>query len=123
MKPDLVETLLRNGRPEARPEFRDDLERRLFGRQAPGRRPWALPRPALAATAAAGALAAAVLGLSLAGTGPLAGSEPGPEATGNCRTVTVTKRERVPYVARSAGGEPRIAYRYEPRRRQVKRCP
>ena len=123
MEPDLVELLLRESRPQARPGFERELERRLFDPPARGRRLRRLPHPALAGAATAVALAAAVLGLSLAGAGPLGDSDSGVEATSKCRTVTVVKSERVPYVARSTAGEPSIAYRYERRPRQVKRCP
>jgi len=123
VEPDLVEVLLRKSRPEARAGFKQELEEQLLPRRRPVRWLRRLPRPALVGAATATAMATAVLGLSLAGTGPLAGSESGVEATSNCRTVTVTERERVPYLARTAGGEPKIAFRYEKRRRQVKRCP
>ena len=118
MEADRVEALLRNSRPEPRPGFREALGEELF----PQSRPRRLPRPLVAAGATATALAAGVLAMSLAGTGPLAGSDGGVRATDDCRTVTVTKRLRVPYLVES-GGETRIAYRYERKRRQVRRCP
>ncbi len=120
---DLVEVLLRNSRPEVRPDFQDEVEERLFSAPRPVRWMPRLPRPALVAAATTTAMAAGVLGLSLAGSGPLSGSDAGVEATSNCQLVEVTKRERVPYLARSADGRPRIAHRYENRQRQVKRCP
>ncbi len=123
MDRDLVEVLLRNSRPEVRPDFHDALEEKLFQARRPALRMPRLPCPVLVAAAAASAMVAGVLGLSLAGSGPLSGSDAGVEATSNCKLVKVTKRERVPYLARSADGEPRIALRYEKRQRQVKRCP
>ena len=123
MDRDLVEVLLRNSRPEARPGFKDELEEKLLpARRSVSRLP-RLPRPIVVAAATTIAMAAGVLGLSLTGSGPLGGSDAGVEATTNCRYVKVTKRERVPYLARSTDGEPRIAFRYERRQRQVKRCP
>ncbi|MEJ7788650.1 MAG: hypothetical protein WKF29_02090 [Thermoleophilaceae bacterium] len=123
MDHDLVEVLLRNSRPEVRADFHDELEEKLF--PAPRRLGWMprLPRPALVAAATTAAMAACVLGLSLAGSGPLSGSDAGVKATSNCKLVEVTRRERVPYLARSADGQPRIAFRIENRQRQVKRCP
>ncbi len=123
MDRDLVEVLLRNSRPEVRPDFHDELEDNLFRAPRPVRWMPRLPRPALVAAATTAALAAGVVGLSLAGSGPLSGSDTGVEATSNCKSVEVTKRERVPYLARSTDGQPRIAFRYENRQRQVKRCP
>ena len=123
MDRDLVEVLLRNSRPELRADFHEELEEKLFPAPRPSRWIPRLPRPVVVAAATTTAIAAGVLGLSLTGSGPLSGSDAGVEATTNCKFVTVTKRERVPYLARSAAGEPRIAYRYEQRRRQVKRCP
>lgn len=117
-----METLLRNSRPEPRPGFDDELERKLFAARS-ARWPSRLPRPFLVAAATTTAVLAGVLGLSLAGSGPLSGSDAGVQATTNCSLVTVTKRTRVPYIARSADGELRIAYRYEKRKRQVRRCP
>lgn len=121
MEPDLVELLLRESRPEPRPGLERELEQRLF--DAPPRRLRLVPRPVLVGAATAAALAAAVLGLSLAGAGPLGGSDGGVEATSNCKTVTVTERERVPYIVESKGKPPSIEYRIETRSRQVKRCP
>ena len=116
MEADRAEALLRGSRPEPRPGFREELEAELF----PARR---RPRPLLVAAATAAAMAAGVLAISLAGAGPLADSDGGVEATTNCRTVTVTRRERVPYVVRSRDGRTRIAFRHERRQRQVRRCP
>ncbi len=119
MEDDRVEELLRGSRPEPRPQFREQLARELFA-AAPAPK---LRRPLLVAGATVTAMAAGVLALSLAGAGPLAGSDGGVEATTTCRDVTVTRRERVPYVVRSATGRTRIAYRYERKPRQVRRCP
>lgn len=119
MEADRVEALLRQSRPEPRAGFRDELARELFDQGRSTR----VPRPLLVAAATVTAVATAVLGMSLAGVGPLAGSDGGVEATDNCRTVTVVRRERVPYVTRSRSGETRIAYRSERKRRQVRRCP
>ncbi len=119
MDPDRVEALLRNNRPEPRPGFREELAQDLF----PARRPSRLPRPLLAAAATATAMAAGVIAMSLAGAGPLAGSNGGVEATNNCKTVTVMRRQRVPYVVRSRDGRTRITYRYKMKQRQVRRCP
>ena len=123
MDRDLVEVLLHNSRPEVRPDFHDALEEKLFQARRPV--PWMprLPRPVLVAATTTMAMAVGVVGLSLAGSGPLSGSDQGVEATTNCELTMATKRERVPYLARSKDGEPRIAFRYEKRQRQVKRCP
>ena len=118
-----MEELLRRSRPEARPGFSEELADQLFAAGRPRRDRSRLPRPLLVAAATVAAMAAGVLALSLAGAGPLAGSDGGVEATTNCRTVTVTRRERVPYVVRSADGRTRIAYRYARKQRQVRRCP
>lgn len=123
MDRDLVELLLRNSRPEARPGFHEELEEKLFPARRSVRWLPRLPRPVFVGAATATALAAGVLGLSLTGSGPLSGSDTGVQATSNCKFVKVTKRERVPYLLRSADGEPRIGFRYEKRQRQVKRCP
>jgi hypothetical protein len=62
---DLVEVLLRNSRPEVRPDFHDALEEKLFQARRPALRMPRLPCPVLVAAAAASAMVAGVLGLSL----------------------------------------------------------
>ena len=122
MEADRVETLLRESRPEPRPGFTDELAEDLFpAKRAPGHA--RIPRPLLAAAATATAMAIGVLGHSLAGEGPLGGSDGGVKATDNCRDVKVIRRERVPYLVRSENGRTRIAFRYERKQRQVRRCP
>ncbi len=124
MEPDRVEALLRSNRPEPRPGFRDELAQELFPAHHPSRLPRPrLPRPLLMGAATATAMATGVIAMSLAGAGPLAGSNGGVEATNNCRTVTVMRRQRVPYVVHSPDGGTRIAYRYKMKQRQVRRCP
>ena len=119
MEPDRVEALLRSNRPEPRPGFRDELAQELF----PARRPSRLPRPLLVGAATATAMAAGAVAMSMVGAGPLASSNGDVEATDNCRTVTVKRRQRVPYVVQSSNGRTRIAYRYKMKQRQVRRCP
>lgn len=131
MEAERVETLLRNSRPEPRPGFNDELAKELFPARHPSRLlgvvaargPSRLPRPFLVGAATATAIATGVLALSLAGGGPLTDSDGGVEATTSCRTVTVKRRQRVPYLVRTADGRTRIAYRYEIKPRQVRRCP
>jgi hypothetical protein len=67
--------------------------------------------------------ALAVLILSLAGAGPLAGrSGQDVKARTNCHFVLVKARGRVPVVVHSRDGQARIVYRDEPVERPVERC-
>ena len=112
-----LDALLRSRRPAPDPAWVAATEQKLLPSR---RRRFAWSRyPALRLGAAlAIALAGLVLALSLAGGGPLAGDEP-VEARDDCRTVTVTRIERVPVVV--DGGEG-IEYREQRVRRAVRRC-
>jgi anti-sigma factor RsiW len=121
---DRVDAVLRASRPEPDPGFTRRLERRLFG-AAPARasrRSLLSLRPALAGAGAAGLLATAALIASLAGAGPLAGSDGGARAREDCRYVTVHRHGKVPVVVRTRDGGTRIAYRPGTITKRVKRC-
>lgn len=117
-----IDALLRSRRPRPDAVWRAATERRLI----PSRRRWGVVQQPRAAwglgAAAAVALAVLVLTLSLAGVGPLAGDDRGVKAEDRCRTVTVTRTERVPFVAPGADGQDVIRYRRERVRRTERRC-
>jgi hypothetical protein len=114
-----LDALLRSRRPMPDEAWVAATERRLL----PTRRRISWGRtPALRlGTALAIALAGLVLALSLAGGGPLAGND-SVEAKDECRTVTVTRTERVPTIVEDASGEPQVRYRTERVRRTERRC-
>ena len=106
-----VERILRDSRPEPDPDYVRSLERRLIG--SPRRE----HRPLLAGAAFAGAVASAVLALSLAGVGPLAGGGGGAQAGSDCKFVTVAKREKVPELVQG-----QLVLRERTVHRRIKRC-
>ena len=106
-----VEQLLRASTPEPDPGFVRSLESELFPPKPQPRH-----RPLLAAAALVTALAAAALGLSLAGVGPLAGSD-GVQADSNCKFVTVTRLEQTPVLVNG-----QMKFRDQRVQRRVKRC-
>ncbi len=117
-----IDALLRQRRPRPDAAWRAATERRLLDhRRAWGLRrgPWPVLR--LGAAVAVG-LAALVLTLSLAGVGPLAGDHRAIEAKERCRTVAVTRTERVPYLDRGDGGQDVLRYRRERVNRLERRC-
>lgn len=107
-----IEGLLERSRPEPHAHFRAQAARELFPERAPRRR-----RPLLLGAATAGALAAGALFAGLVGLEPFAGDDD-VRAEPECRTVTVTRTERVPVLV---DGE-RIEYRRRPVERRVERC-
>ena len=113
-----LDALLRSRRPMPDPAWVAATEQRLL----PTRRKrfsWG-GMPALRLGAAlAVALAGLVLALSLFGGGPLGGGNEPVDAKNDCRTVTVTRVERVPVVV---DGGARIEYREQRVRRPVRRC-
>ena len=112
-----LDALLRSRRPMPDPAWVAATEQRLL----PTRRrrlSWSRSPALRLGAALAVALAALVLALSLAGGGPLGGDEP-VQAEPKCRTVTVTRVERVPVVV---DGGSRIEYREQQVRRAVRRC-
>jgi anti-sigma factor RsiW len=121
---DRVDAVLRASRPEPDGEFTRRLERRLLGadRVREPRRSLLPLRPALAGAGAAGLLATAALIASLAGAGPLAGSDGGARAREDCRYVTVHRPGKVPVVVSTKEGGTRIAYRPGTVTKRVKRC-
>jgi hypothetical protein len=114
-----VESALTASRPAPDAGFVAALEQRLFP-HARGH-PRVSRRPALVGAAAAGALATAALGLSLAGVGPLSGGGNGVRAGSDCHFVTVSKRETVPVIARGHGHS-ELQFRRQTVERRVKRC-
>jgi hypothetical protein len=111
-----VEELLRRSRPEPGGEFVEALERQLFPRRAHSR------RPLLAGVAAALGVAFALLGLSLAGVGPLGGTDHGVQAGTSCRYVTVTRHEQTPVIVQHASGQTTLHLQERPVERRIKRC-
>jgi hypothetical protein len=114
MDPDReLEGLLRANRP--RPDA--DWVRATEDRLLPRRRSWR-PSPTVRVGAAfAGGLAALMLGISLADSN----SNDAVQAKDRCRSVTVTRVERVPALVLK-DGQPRIVYSRKPVQRTVKRC-
>ncbi|MBE2314498.1 hypothetical protein DVA67_000810 [Solirubrobacter sp. CPCC 204708] len=103
-----IEAILEASRPEPEPEFVEALEARLFTPRRRSRHRFTL--------AFAGGLAATALAVSLVrDSAPVDADDP-------CRYVPVTRTERVPFVVRSASGEPRITYRDRSVTRRVLRC-
>ena len=110
-----VEQILRASRPEPDPDYVRSLERRLIGEPRRERRP---ARPLFAGAALSGAVAAAVLALSLAGVGPLGGGgSNGAHAGSDCRFVTVAKREKAPVLVQG-----QLVLREHTVQRRIKRC-
>jgi hypothetical protein len=117
---DRVEALLRSSRPSPPAQLALVLRERLL----PERRArWRGRRTVVAGGLATATAALAVLILSLAGAGPLAGrSGQDVKARTNCHFVLVKARGRVPVVVHSRDGQARIVYRDEPVERPVERC-
>ena len=117
-----IESALRGAQPRPRPDFVRSLQARLFPeRRAFG---WTLRRrPAFAAAFSAAGMALAVLALSLAGVGPLAGrGGQDVKAGSNCRFVVAKERTQVPTLVRASNGRTHIVYRSELVQRRVRRC-
>ena len=115
-----LDALLRDRRPHADGRWVAATERELF----PQQKSWFAWRPAPAlrmGAALAVVLAALLLAMSLFGSSPLSDSEP-VKADDNCRTVKVTRVERVPIATVDADGEPKIEYRRQSVERFVERC-
>jgi hypothetical protein len=112
--------MLRAARPAPRPSFVRTLEEKLFpGRPQRARR----VRPWVAGALATGGLAVTALMLSLLGVGPLAArGERDVKADSDCRYVTVNTRVAEPALVRGADRKPRIVYRNQLVKRQVRRC-
>ena len=122
---DRVEAVLRASRPEPDGDFARRLERRLLGAEpvrAPRRKPRLVLRPAFAGAGAAGLLATAAIVASLAGAGPLGGSDDGARAGQQCHYVTVKRPGKVPVVVKTKSGATRIEYRKGLVSKRVQRC-
>jgi hypothetical protein len=116
-----MERRLRASRPHPDPRFVGELEEYLLPRKPEPRR--RARRPLLAAAGATAALAVAVVGVGLAGGGPLAPSgDDGVRAKDDCRFVPVRERVRSPVVVSGRDGRPEVRYRSRVVTRQVKRC-
>jgi hypothetical protein len=116
-----LERRLRARRPHPDPRFVGELEEYLLPRKPEPRR--RARRPLLAAAGATAALAVAVVGVGLAGGGPLAPSgDDGVRAKDDCRFVPVRERVRSPVVVSGRDGRPEVRYRSRVVTRQVKRC-
>jgi hypothetical protein len=116
-----LERRLRASRPHPDPRFVGELEEHLLPRKPKPRR--RAHRPLLAAAGATAALAIAVVGVGLAGGGPLAPSnDEGVRAKDDCRFVPVRKRVRSPVVVSGRDGSPELRYRSRVVTRQLKRC-
>ena len=118
-----LDALLRAKRPAPDPTWVRATEQRLL----PPRRRFAVPawRPAPAArlgAALAVGIAALVLALSLAGVGPLGGGDRSVQAKDDCRTVKVTRRERVPAIVTGKDGQPQVVYSARSVQRLERRC-
>jgi hypothetical protein len=116
-----LDALLRERRPMPDQRWVAATERRLLPEPRVRWR-WR-PSPVLRMGAAlAVALTFVVLALSLFGGGPLGASTGDVKAGDECRTVTVTRTERVPAIVEDSTGEPRVVYRRERVQRPVERC-
>src|SRR4051794_38813086 len=92
-----MESRLRSARPQPDNEFVYSLEGELFADARAPRQGIFRWRPSFAAGLAVAAIALLTLVLDLAGIGPFSDDKP-VQAGDNCKTVTVTKRERTPVV-------------------------
>ena len=117
-----LERRLRASRPHPDPRFVSELEEYLLPPEPePRRRP--ARRPLLAAAGATAALAVALVGVGLAGGGPLTPSgDEGVRAKDDCRFVSVRERVRSPVVVSGRDGRPEMRYGSRLVTRQVKRC-
>jgi hypothetical protein len=113
-----IEELLRRSRPEPRAAWLAQAERSLF----PAPRPslWRRPALRLGAGLATGFAALAIV-FSLAGVGPLGGSDDAVKAHPRCRPGATVAPQRTPYLVTDRHGRPHIRYRTDPARR-VTRC-
>jgi hypothetical protein len=123
------ERLLRNSAPQPRAEFVRELEHSLVRSVQPRRRPirWGWrqlsARRLVAAGCLAGAVAAALLVLSIAGVQPFGTSGTSPaQADRKCVTVEQRVRVRQPYFRVDAQGQPQLSYRVETLLRPAIRC-
>jgi hypothetical protein len=117
-----MESRLRSARPAPDPQFVDRLDGKLFAdARAPLRRGLRNWRPAFAAGLAVAGLAVLTLVLNLVGLGPFGGDSEPVQAGDKCRTVVVTKRERVP-VVHQVDGKSVVKLEYRAVKRHVKRC-
>jgi hypothetical protein len=109
-----IEQLLIRSAPQPRDAFVRDLETSLMESIAPGRRAWrGLRRPPrlVAAAGFAGAVAAVLLMLSIAGALPLdIGGAPDATADRECRTVDEWRVERIPTLSVAPDGDLQILY-------------
>lgn len=106
-------------RPNPDEQFVARTEQRLLGRRAAAhqrRRTFSL------AAALAGALTALLLMAGLIGAGPLGEDDDAAKADKDCRTVQVTRTERVRELVEGPDGTPRIVVRERPVTRAVTRC-
>ena len=116
-----IEELLRLSRPEPSATYAARAERELFP-EPPVRRPWLrLPAVRIGSALVAG-LATVLLVLSLAGAGPLGSKDDAVHAKERCRSIVVTRVERVPTIVTDANGTSHVRYRKKPARRTVRRC-
>lgn len=127
--PSDFERLLRSSPPQPRPEFVRDLERSLLRSVEPRRRSWWSGRSRLGSrrvlggVSLAGAVAAALLVLAVAGVRPFGTSGTSPaEAERTCSTVEQLTRVRRPLLRVDAQGRPHLTYRVEWVLRPVIRC-
>jgi hypothetical protein len=125
--PSDFERLLRNSPPQPRPEFVRDLQRSLLSSVQPRRRTsWfdrLRTRRIIAAGSLAGAVAAALLVLAVAGVRPFGtdGTSPA-QAERTCSTVEELTRMRRPLLRVDAQGRPQLTYRVEWVLQPVIRC-
>ncbi len=113
-----LDALLQRCRPAANPSWVATTERRLLPIELEERGWWRAPQVRVGA-AAAFALAAVLLVLTLAGA--LDGGSEDVRAKGNCEQVLVSRVERVPVIVTS-NGQSRVVYRQQRVRRFEQRC-
>jgi hypothetical protein len=122
------ERLLRHSPPKPRAEFVDELERSLVRSVQPQRSPWASrwrlhPRRLVTAGAFAGAIAAVLVVLAIAGVRPFGTSGTGPaQADRECATVERVVRVRRPILRVDSNGRPQVTYRVESVEQPFIRC-
>ena len=113
-----LDALLQRCRPAANQSWLATTERRLLPRKQQQRGWWGAPQARVGA-AAAFALAALLLVLTLAGA--LDGGSEDVRAKGECDQVLVSRVERVPVMVTS-DGQSRVVYRQQRVRRFERRC-
>src|SRR3954469_584735 len=105
-----IDSFLRRNAPAPDPAWVIDTERRLLGHQRLGR-PRIRRHPVAVGAALAGALAALVTALALAGGGPLGGiARKDARAKDTCHVVRVKREVRSPAVLQGRDGKTRIVY-------------